>query len=531
LDNELMTSARARLPLLFVVLLITLPATASVDYYLSITASAFVVDPGAPMRETVSVNSPCCRTNDPTDAVVTIPLPAGSTNITAPGQFGGAWNCDVAGTTVTCRTHLAATSSSPSSAPPIFVDFNVPSSTDGLRYVGKATVTTTVPDDTPSNNNADVLVNVNHVFTVTNADDFGAGSLRDTMARANESCDGNISCKMVFAGPMRIGPRSSLPAISACGLTIDGGVATGASLDLERPVEIDGSKAGFVNGLDVRSVCGVTLYGLTINGFGANGVVLAEPTPHRSGQYLTVEGCFIGTDTKALEARPNGLRGISIESPDAVVLVTNSTISGNQRSGIAIWFASGVNIYSCRIGLGRGLRPLGNGASGVFVNGGSAFVGGQIAYNHDFGVAVGRDAYHVNTAPDGLFANGVLDLDWGLDGPTYVDPAGRMPPAPALIDASFDPVQNRTIVHAVLPDGGRRGGALYVVRLFEVTAHGYVALDSQNLFPPAGDLPFTMSVTGDLRGRPIVGQTGFYEFPDGPMIDTSELSAALVVHP
>ncbi|HEX7678884.1 MAG TPA: right-handed parallel beta-helix repeat-containing protein [Thermoanaerobaculia bacterium] len=528
-----MTSARARLPLLFVVLLIALPATASVDYYLSVTPSAFVVDPGAAMRESVSVNSPCCRTNDPTDAVVTIPLPAGSTNIiTSTGPFGGAWNCDVAGTTVTCRTHLADLPAL-SSAPPIFVDFNVPSSTDGLRYVGQATLTTTVPDDTPSNNNADVLVNVNHLFTVTNADDFGAGSLRDTMARANESCDGRISCKMVFAGPMRIEPRSSLPAISACGLTIDGGVAAGASLDLERPVEIAGSKAGFVNGLEVRSVCGVTLYGLTINGFGANGLVLAAPTPHRSGQqYFTVEGCFIGTDTKALEARPNGLRGISIESPDAVVLVTNSTISGNQRSGIAIWFASSVNIYGCRIGLGRGLQPLGNGASGVFVNGGNAFISGQIAYNHDFGVAVGRDAAHVSTSPEGLFANGVLDYDWGLDGPTYIDPEGRMPPVPVLIDASYDPVQNKTIVHGVLPADQGSGISLLAVRLFEKTAHGYVDLEPQmNLGPSPVDLPFTVSVNGDLRGRPIVGQTTSYEFPDGPTTDSSELSAALAVHP
>ena len=523
----MMTSVRARLPLLFVVLLIALPATASVDYYLSLAPSALIVDPGAPMRETVSVGSPCCRTNDPTDAVVTIPLPAGSTNITATGRD---WNCDVAETTVTCRTHLAALPATLSSTP-IFVDFNVPSSTDGLSYVGQATLTTTVPDDTPSNNNTNFQVSVNHLLTVTNADDFGAGSLRDTIARANESCDGKIFCKMVFAGPMRIEPRSSLPAITARGLTIDGGVATGASQDLERPVEIAGSKAGFVNGLEVRS--GVALLGLTINGFGANGVVLAAPTPPQSGQeFLTVEGCFIGTDTKALEAHPNGLRGISIEPPDAVVTVRNSTISGNQRSGIAIWFAYRVDISDCRIGLGRDLRPLGNGASGVFVNGGSVFINGQIAYNHDFGVAVGRDAYHVNTSPEGLFANGVLDLDWGLDGPTYTDPAGRMPPAPSLIDASYDPVQNKTIVHGVLPDGGRRVSTLFVVRLFEVTAHGYVALDYQtNLFPPAGDLPFTISVTGDLRGRPIVGQTGFFEFPDGPMIDTSELSAALTVHP
>jgi hypothetical protein len=527
-----MTSARARFPLLFVVLLIALPATASVDYYLSIAPSAFVVDPGAAMRESVSVNSPCCRTNDPTDAVVTIPLPAGSTNITAPGQFGGAWNCDVTGTTVTCRTHLAGTSSPPTSSL-FLVDFNVPSSTDGLSYVGRATLTTTVPDDYPSNNDADVPVNVYHVFTLTNADDFGAGSLRDTIARANESCDGKLSCKMVFAGPMRIEPRSALPAISACGLTIDGGVAAGASLDLERPVEISGSKAGFVNGLEVRSVCGATLRGLTINGFGANGLVLAAPQPFRTGQeYVTVEGCFIGTDTKALEARPNGLRGISIESQDAVAFVSNSTISGNQRSGIAIWFAGGAEISGCRIGLGRDLRPLGNGASGVFVDAGVAHISGQIAYNHDFGVAVGRNAYHVSTSPEGLFANGVLDYDWGLDGPTYIDPEGRMPPAPVLIDASYDPVQNKTIVHGVLPADQRAGISLFAVRLFEKTGHGYVDLEQQRNFPPSPvDLPFTVSVNGDLRGRPIVGQTISYEFPDSPTDDTSELSAPLVVHP
>ncbi len=525
-----MTSSRARFPLLFVALLLALPAAASVDYFLSAAPSPLVVDPGAAMRESVFVVSVCCRTNDPTDAVVTIPLPAGSTNITAPGQLGG-WNCDVTGTTVTCRTHLAATPPYPA----IIVDFNVPSSTDGLSYVGQATLTTTVPDDNPSNNNTNVYVNVNHLFTVTNADDFGAGSLRDTIARANESCDRKISCKIAFAGPMKIEPGSPLPAISACALTIDGGVAPDASQDLERPVEIAGSKAGFANGLEVRSLCGVTLRGLTINGFGANGLVLAAPKqPFPLGpETLTVEGCFIGTDTKALEARPNGMRGISIESPFTVASLRNSTISGNHYSGVTVWASDRLGISDCRIGLGRDLRPLGNGASGVFVNAGLAEIGSQIAYNHDFGVAVGEDASHVATLPEGLFANGVLDYDWGLDGPTRTDPAGRMPPVPALIDAAYDPVQNKTVVHGVLPAEGRRAGSfLYAVRLFEVTSHGYVALQPQtDLFPPPGDLPFNLSVTGDLRGRTIVGQTVFYEFADGPMTDTSELSAALVVHP
>src|SRR6266852_8574400 len=100
-----MTTLRVSLRLLFVALLLALPASASVDYFLSAAPSPQLVDPGAAMRESVFVVPVCCRTNDPTDAVVTIPLPAGSTNITAPGQFGG-WNCDVSGTTVTCRTFL-----------------------------------------------------------------------------------------------------------------------------------------------------------------------------------------------------------------------------------------------------------------------------------------------------------------------------------------------------------------------------------------------------------------------------------------
>ncbi|HEX9460487.1 MAG TPA: right-handed parallel beta-helix repeat-containing protein [Thermoanaerobaculia bacterium] len=419
--------------------------------------------------------------------------------------------------------------------PAIIVDFNVPSSTDGLSYIGQATLTTTVPDDNPSNNNTNIYVNVNHLFTVTNADDFGAGSLRDTIARANESCDHKISCKVVFAGPMKIEPRSQLPAITGCALTIDGGVATDVSQDLERPVEIAGTKAGFANGLELRSLCGVTLRGLTINGFGANGLVLAAPKPPFpfSVENLTIDGCFIGTDTKALESRPNGMRGISIESPFTIASVRNSTISGNHYSGIAVWSSDLVSIAGCRIGVGRDLRPLGNGASGVFVNGGSAFIDGQIAYNHDFGVAVGRDASHVNTSPEGLFANGVLDYDWGLDGPTRTDPAGRMPPAPALIDAAYDPVLNKTVVHGVLPAEGRRVGSYqFSVRLFEAISHGYVALQPQtNLYPPPGDLPFTISVGGDQRGRTIVGQTFFYQFADGAPLDSSELSAPIGVHP
>src|SRR4051794_28979998 len=292
----------------FLLVLFVLPSVASADFFLSVNSLVSPVDPGVRARVSAFVVPGCCLTNNATDATVTIPLPAGSTNITAPGEFGG-WACSVAGTTVTCTTHLAAMPPYPG----IIVDFDVPSSLDGVVFRGQATLATTVPDERPENNVADVVVTVYRILKVTTADDFGAGSLRDTLTQANTLC-GTSACKMTFAGPMTIEPKSPLPAITA-GMVIDGGVAAGTSLDTERPVEISGTKAGFANGLEIRTSREVTLRGITINGFGANGLVLAEPKSTNGQGQIKVEGCFIGTNTTATEARPNGMRGIAVETP------------------------------------------------------------------------------------------------------------------------------------------------------------------------------------------------------------------------
>jgi hypothetical protein len=517
--------SRKLLPLLLV--LIALPAAASVDYFLSVNSPFVTYDPGARARITAFVVPVCCRVNDPTQATVTIPLPPGSTNISAPGEFGG-WTCDVNGSAVTCTTFLAATPPYPG----IVVDFNVPPSIDGTAFSGKATLATTVTDDNPANNVSDVRVSVYRIMQVTTADDFGAGSLRETIGRANAECAG-IACKMTFAGPMTIEPLSPLPAITACNLLIDGGIASATSLDVPRPVEISGAKSTFANGLEIRSYCGVTLRGLTVNGFGANGIVLAAPAAPRdtAQQLLTVESCFIGTDSTASEARPNGMRGIAVETPFTDAAISNCTVSGNRYSGVAVWASSSVRIGG-RIGVGRGGKALGNGASGIYIDGGVAQISfGPIAYNHDFGVGVGPHASHVTVQPEGVFANRVQDIDWGLDGPTLTDRSGRMPPAPVLLDAVYDAAKDLTIVSGVLPGEGRKSG-LNSVRLFQRTPTATIALFPQTNLSvgPGSDAPFTMSIRGDLRSVSIAGQTAWAQFPDSFPLDTSELSAAIVVH-
>jgi hypothetical protein len=522
--------ARKLLPLLL--LLLALPAAASVDYFLAVNSPGTVFDPGARARITAFVVPVSGRANDPTQATVTIPLPPGSTNITAPGQFGG-WACSVDSSTVTCTTFLAATPPYPG----IVVDFNVPASLEGVAFRGKATLATSVTDDVPANNSAGVSVTVYRILQVTTADDFGAGSLRDTIGRANAECNA-IACKVTFAGPMTIEPTSALPAITACGvLVIDGGIARGTSLDVPRPVEVSGAKAGFANGIEIRTYCEVTLRGVTINGFGANGIVLAEPKapPPQGQQPIVVEECFIGTDTTATEARPNGMRGISVETPFTNAAILNSTISGNRYSGIAVWAAQTIRISDCRIGAGRQGKPLGNGASGVYVDGGDAAIdgGGAIAYNRDFGVGVGPHASNVHVQMQNLFANAVQDLDWGLDGPTHVDPSGRMPPSPVLLAAVYDASRNITTVYGVVPRPENPPFTRFLqVLILEKTASGYK--QRANAFAPTlppGDAPFTVTVSGDMRGRTLVGQTDSYAYLDFPPFDTSELSEPLEVAP
>jgi len=516
---------RKLVPVLLV--LVALPVAASVDYYLSVTGILLPVDPGSRARVSAFVSPVCCRTNDPTDATVTIPLPPGSTNISAPGELGG-WACTIADATVSCTTHLAATT-----PPGIIVDFTVPPSLDGLSFKSKATLTTTVTDDEPANNVATVEVNVYRILAVTTADDFGAGSLRDTLARANAECDVKVACKMTFAGPMTIEPTSPLPAITACGLLIDGGVAQGASLDLPRPVEINGAKAGFANGVEIRSFCSVTLRSVTINRFAANGLVLAEPkSPSGFQGPIFVEGCFIGTNTAATEARPNGMRGVAVETPFTSAYINGCTISGNRYSGIAVWDSQSIGVGNCRIGVGRDGRALGNGASGVFVNGGAVSAsGGAIAYNRDFGVGVGAHATHVFAPAEYLFANGAQDLDWGLDGPTGIDPTGHMPPAPILIDAIYDAGRNLTTIRGFIPHEGvtPRSFSYLDVHLLEKSGTGYESRTSQfTNAQSVDDIPFSLTIRGDLRGHTLVAQAHSYIFPDSPAMDSSELSAPVV---
>jgi hypothetical protein len=170
----------------------------------------------------------------------------------------------------------------------------------------------------------------------------------------------------------------------------------------------------------------------------------------------------------------------------------------------------------------------------VFINGGTLdSYSDIIAYNHDFGIAVGAGALHATWAPAGLHDNRIQNADWYLDGYTPADDTGRMPPVAQLLDARYDAATNHTSVQAIIPGTGRKAGFLYQVDLFAVApGASKVQLKGSGFVNGAGESALiTMDVQGDLRGQTIVAVTSARDARVLYNDDTSEESLPLTIPP
>src|SRR5262249_48590343 len=137
------------------------------------------------------------------------------------------------------------------------LDIIAPDDPRGVNAVVWAHIESDLPDPDPGPNTAASLLTVFRTFTVNTPDDFGAGSLRETIEQVNAGCDGVIPRKTRFDRPMRIAPRTPLPAIASCDLVVDGGVYDPQNLprnryfDVPRRVEIAGDEVESGSGLTV----------------------------------------------------------------------------------------------------------------------------------------------------------------------------------------------------------------------------------------------------------------------------------------
>jgi CSLREA domain-containing protein len=294
-----------------------------------------------------------------------------------------------------------------------------------------------------------------NIFTVTSTADTNDGTcdadctLREAINAANATFNNTAPDEIRFniagVGVQKIAPLTVLPEIAEP-VIIDGYTQPGASVNVEPIandavllIELSGENLGAgASGLILNSVDNVTIRGLVINRFLAQGILIFG-----NSDNTIISGNYIGTDASGTIARPNGngdlTYGIVVYSSNntligGTTLDTRNIISGNTAEAIALWTTSNTLIYGNYIGVAAdGVTPLGNtvpstGAGVTIRNGASnTRIGGTgngepniIANNSPYGVV---DYSGVNTTirNNSIYNNAQQGIDYGANGITGND--------------------------------------------------------------------------------------------------------------
>lgn len=276
------------------------------------------------------------------------------------------------------------------------------------------------------------------VFSVTNTNDAGAGSLRAAILSANTSAGlDTISFNIPGGGVHTISPTSPLPQITDP-VTIDATTQpgfTGTPL-----IELDGSQAGETNGLFLAAG-DCTIRGLAINRFfefGQNPYAGFQIWIDITSGHNRIEGNFINTNAQGTDAAPNPQdlfrSGIFVQnSADNVIGGTSPSarniISGNKQYGI---YLNGTGttrtiIQGNYIGVDiTGTKAVKNGFLGIYIFGTENLIGGVvpgarniIANNAPYGIRLDGDALDSNRIQGnyiGTDATGTVAMPNSLSG-------------------------------------------------------------------------------------------------------------------
>lgn len=204
------------------------------------------------------------------------------------------------------------------------------------------------------------------VFTVTNTNDSGSGSLRDAIQQANGSSGSDsISFNIPGPGPHTILLSSPLPVISE---TLDLDASTEPDFAGTPIVVINGTGAGTAHGIDTFGTTSTKIRGFVVRNFVSGAGVLIN-----SSTGAVVEGCYLGTTETGTVAAAN-MNGISISGSGTATVggttaAARNVLSGNTAQGIAIFTSNGTLVNGNYIGVtSGGNAALGNGFNGVEIN-------------------------------------------------------------------------------------------------------------------------------------------------------------------
>lgn len=509
--------------------------------------------------------------SDATNVKVKLSPPEGGAYTDAAFEFANSGTevaeCEVA-SVVTC-----AVPSMPSGG--YFViraSFTAPGQLSGGPIETKIDVSADQPDFDPSDDATSFRGNVVRWLLVTSTADAGSGTLRQALLDSSVEC-ADDPCAIVFRIPppapapgwYTIRPATPLPDLRGI-VTIDGKSQSDFTGDTNAngpEIEIDGSLLHEWTGFGLGEGCEIRVRNLAINGFPGPGIYM------RRGQnendrcralstnfpYTSIEDNYLGTDPTGMLAKPN-YRGIIMDGT-SFATVERNLISGNRRAGIFAIEGLYAGISRNRIGVARDGSPLGNGASGIYVDLGTReeysygadIEGNVIAYNGEWGIArttSGEIAIRGNS----IFGNAYSGIDTNLDFDTPNVPDDRkIPPnRPQLLNAWFDAATGSTVVTGTL-DSNPDSFGTFEIELFstsEATAHpqGEELVAVQ----PLGSAPhseFEIRVAADLRGSFLTATStrrhiiGFLRTPrvvsNGHLYsvpsETSEFSNVITVAP
>jgi parallel beta-helix repeat protein len=262
------------------------------------------------------------------------------------------------------------------------------------------------------------------IYTVTNVNDAGAGSLRQAILDANTNGGADtIQVSILGApGPKQIGLASDLPLITE-GVMID--ATTQAGWAGNPIVELSGNNVA-TKGFAVDA-SGVTIRGWVINGIRGIGIELENSKNPAVGNNV-IEGNYIGTDLtgNAPAQLANLAYGIFVSSSDNHIggtLWRRNVIAGNTLDGVVITSGNAHRntLENNFIGIGAdGVTDVGNGRNGVWLGldaSNNVLLDNVISGNAQAGVFI-QDSGN-NTLKDnfiGTDANGTQDVGNTLSG-------------------------------------------------------------------------------------------------------------------
>jgi parallel beta-helix repeat protein len=320
--------------------------------------------------------------------------------------------------------------------------------TPGNVKAQSQTVTLTATDNQGNTSQASFFVNSGNILTVTTTNDEidggtaanpagpdGALSLREAIAAANAEGGAVIAFQIPGTGPFTIQPQSALDPINVP-VVIDGYSQPGATPNTLAvgdnavlKIDLDGSKAGLVNGLNIGS--NSTVEGLAVTNFGNGQPGFTAPVAISTGGNNQIIGDFIGMDVTGTVAEGNGMGVVAYGTGNTIggtAPVARNVIGGNADFGV--WLRNNGNVVEGNY-LGTdhtGTKAFGNtvGVQDDWSNtiGGSASGAGNVISGNGLdGIRTG------NTASDeiqgnfiGTDATGKVGLGNGLAPPPGVAP-------------------------------------------------------------------------------------------------------------